>query len=342
MSSTPGRSTVSIIDVAHHAGVSISTVSRSLRGQSNVAPGTRERVRRAVEDLAYVPSPSASRLASGRTATVGVLVPFSMRWFFAEALAGAETPLREGGYDVLLYNVGDARSRETFFGELPLRRRVDAVLGVASSLSDSESASLIDLDVPVVLIGQRSPGMAGVGIDDAGGAAMAVRHLLLLGHTDIAMISGLPTDPLGRTTTWARQAGFVAALTDVGIEPAPDRIISEPWGMTGGIRAAERLLAQRTLPTAVFAESDEMALGALHVLRKAGLDVPGRVSVIGFDDHEMAGVTDLTTIAQPVRMQGELAARMLLDLLGTTEPTSREIVLPTRLIVRGTTGPPDR
>lgn len=340
MTADPGRRATSIVDVAHHAGVSISTVSRSLRGESNVSPTTRERVRRAVVDLAYVPSPSASRLASGRTATVGVLVPFTLRWFFAEALAGAETPLREGGYDVLLYNVGDARSRRTFFGELPLRRRVDGVLGVASSLSDAESASLIELGVPVVLIGQRSPGTAGVGIDDTAGAAMAVRHLLLLGHTDVAMISGLPTDPLGRTTTWARHAGFVTALTEAGIEPAPDRIIAEPWGIAGGVLAAERMLAQRTLPTAVFAESDEMALGALQVLRKAGLDVPGQVSVVGFDDHELAGVADLTTIAQPVREQGELAAHMLLGLLSRAEDASREIVLPTRLVVRGTTGPP--
>ena len=118
-------------------------------------------------------------------------------------------------------------------------------------------------------------------------------------------------------------------------------MIAEPWGVSGGMRAVEQLLARRTLPTAIFAESDEMALGALQVLRRAGLDVPGRVSLVGFDDHEMAPAGDLTTIAQPVRRQGELAAGWLLSVLaGREQDGPVELVLPTRLVVRGTTGPP--
>ena len=110
--------------------------------------------------------------------------------------------------------------------------------------------------------------------------------------------------------------------------------------MTGGRRAMEQLLARRRLPTAVFAESDEMALGALQTLRRAGLPVPGRVSLIGFDDHEMAATGDLTTVAQPVRRQGELAARLLVEVLAGGAPDGGEVLLPTRLVVRGSTGPP--
>lgn len=339
---TPGprESAVSIVDVARRAGVSVSTVSRSLRGASNVSAATRERVRRAADELAYVPSPAASRLASGRTGTIGVLVPFTKRWFFAEVLAGAEGPFREGGYDLLLYNVGDLRSRSAFFGDLPLRRRVDAVLSIASSLSDHERESLTGLGVPVVSVGQRCAGLSGVGVDDEGGAEMAMRHLLLLAHRDIAMISGRPDDPLGRATTGARLAGFRKAITEAGIEERGDQVVAEPWGVAGGARAMERLLARRTLPTAVFAESDEMALGALHVLGRAGLNVPGQVSLIGFDDHEMATTADLTTIAQPVREQGELAARMLLEVLGGSASSGFDVVLPTQLVVRRSTGPP--
>jgi DNA-binding LacI/PurR family transcriptional regulator len=106
------------------------------------------------------------------------------------------------------------------------------------------------------------------------------------------------------------------------------------------MRAAEQLLTRRRLPTAIFAESDEMALGALQTLRRAGLDVPARVSLVGFDDHEMAPAADLTTIAQPAHEQGRLAARLLLAVLDGSPPEAGDVVLPTRLVVRGTTAPP--
>lgn len=359
---------VNIVDVARRAGVSTSTVSRTLRGSLNVSEETRRRVLRAASDLAYVPSPAASRLASGRTGTVGVIVQFVARWFFAEVVRGAEAELREAGYDLLLYNVGDLVSRSHLFQTMPLRRRVDAVLAVATSFSDGERAALDRLGVPVVMVGdQISPGRAGVGIDDEESAAMAVRHLALLGHSHIVMISGRADDPIGRETTLARQAGFRAGLRAAGLPERPDQIVAEPWGVEGGRRAMEWLLTRCRLPTAVFAESDEMAFGALRTLRRVGLDVPGDVSLVGFDDHELALANDLTTIAQPVHEQGRLAARLVLDFVtghaatvhGLTQdsvsrpaPTARVvdgspadgavIVLPTRLVVRGTTGPPRR
>jgi DNA-binding LacI/PurR family transcriptional regulator len=336
---TATKSTIGIQDVARRAGVSASTVSRSLRGSARVSQQTRDRVLKAAADLAYVPSPAASRLASGRTRAIGVIVPFTTRWFFSEVLTGIEGPLREAGYDLLLYNVGDPGGRARFFEAMPLRRRVDAVLTVASSFTDAEQRALRALGVPVGVVGGQVAGFPRVGIDDEAGAAMAVRHLLLLGHRDVAMVSGDPDDRIGRTTTAARRAGFERALAEAGVEPDAHRVVAEPWGVTGGIRAMAQLLTRRRLPTAVFAESDEMALGALQTLRRAGLDVPGRVSLVGFDDHEMAAAGDLTTVAQPVHRQGELAARLLLDVLagGTA---AGDVLLPTRLVVRGSTGPP--
>jgi DNA-binding LacI/PurR family transcriptional regulator len=267
-----------------------------------------------------------------------VIVPFATRWFFSEVLTGVEGPLREAGYDLLLYNVGDPAGRAQFFGTMPLRRRVDAVLAVSSSLDPAEQKALHALGVPLAVVGGPVDGFTRVGVDDRAGAVMAVRHLVLLGHRDIVMISGEPADPVGRATTAARREGFEAALAEAGIAVRPDPVVPEPWGVTGGMRAMEQLLASRRLPTAIFAESDEMALGALQVLRRAGLAVPGRVSLIGFDDHAIAPAGDLTTIAQPVRRQGELAARRLLAELDG-DPTG-DVVLPTRLVVRGTTGPP--
>lgn len=336
-----GPEQAGILDVAKRAGVSASTVSRSLRGSAKVSARTRERVLRAAAELAYVPSPAASRLASGRTSAIGVIVPFATRWFFSEVLTGVEGPLRDAGFDLLLYNVGDPGGRDRFFATMPLRRRVDAVLAVAASLNPDEQEALRALGVPLAVVGCPVAGFSQVGVDDREGAAMAVRHLVLLGHRDIVMISGDPVDPVGRTTTAARQAGFDAALAEAGLRRGPDRVVAEPWGVAGGMLAAEQLLARRRLPTAIFAESDEMAMGALQVLRRAGIAVPGQVSVIGFDDHEMAPAGDLTTIAQPVRQQGELAARRLLDVLaGRDADAAVKVLLPTRLVVRGTTGPP--
>lgn len=330
-----------ILDVARRAGVSASTVSRSLRGSAKVSARTRERVLLAAAELAYVPSPAASRLASGRTSAVGVIVPFATRWFFSEVLTGIEFTLREAGYDLLLYNVGDPAGRVRFFDTMPLRRRVDAVLAVASALNAEEQEALRALGVPLAAVGGPVEGFDRVGVDDRAGAGMAVRHLVLLGHRDIVMISGEPADPVGRATTVARRAGFTDALTEAGLPCGPDRVVAEPWGLAGGMQAAEQLLGRRRLPTAIFAESDEMALGALQVLRRAGLPVPGRLSVIGFDDHEMAPAGDLTTIAQPARAQGDLAARRLIERIdGGGDGTPADIELPTRLVIRGTTGPP--
>jgi DNA-binding LacI/PurR family transcriptional regulator len=151
------------------------------------------------------------------------------------------------------------------------------------------------------------------------------------------MIGGNPADPVGMATTARRREGFASVLEEFGLDAS--LVVTEDWGSAGGARGMERLLGDTVPPTAVFAESDEMALGALRTLRSAGLPVPGRVSVVGVDDHELAAAVELTTVAQPVREQGAAAARALLETLagiGSTQDT----VLPTRLVVRHSTAPP--
>ena len=330
-----------IRDVARKAGVSPSTVSRVLRGSTKVLPATRDHVLRAAAELGYVPSPAASRLASGRTRTVGLIVPFGTRWFFSEVIGGAESVLAAAGYDLLLYIVSDADGRRRFFEAMPLRRRVDGVLAVSAAFRSDELDRLAELRVPIVGIGGRLGGVPRVGIDDEAGAAMAVGHLIALGHRDIAMICGDPDDPVGRSydigpASWVRTRARRRRYR-VGCRTgwSPSRGAS-----IGGGLCMERLLAGRRLPTAVFAESDEMAFGALQTLRKAGLEVPRDVSVVGFDDHEMAAPADLTTVAQPVVRQGELAAQLLLDTLAGTAVESNDIDLPVRLVVRGSTARP--
>ena len=328
-----------ILDVARLAGVSPATVSRSLRGLPNVSDATRLRVLEAATSLSYVASPAASRLASGRTGTVGVVVPHVTRWFFAQAVAGAEQLLREAGYDVLLYNLGGRAGRERFLKAMPLRRRVDAVIVLTLPLDAAQAEQLHGVGVPVVSIGTRSPQFSSVRIDDAEAVRMAVRHLRLLGHESVTMIAG-PTEDLEFVAAIDRRMGFAAEAEahgmrfDVAHAPSP--------GLEGGARAAEEILSGRQMATAVLAEYDELAFGALRTFVRAGVDVPGQLSVMGFDDHEMASVVDLTTVGQPVREQGEAAARLLLDDLADGVHEPRDVVLPTRLVVRGTTAPPVR
>ncbi|MCU1657374.1 MAG: transcriptional regulator, LacI family [Pseudonocardiales bacterium] len=330
----------SIEDVARLAGVSIATVSRALRGLPDVAATTRDRVFAAATELDYVASPFAARLASGRTATVGVVVPFVNRWFFAEVIDTVETALRKAGFDLLLYNLGDGHGRARFFEVMPMRKRVDAVLVASLVLSDDEFAALSSLDAPVALLGLERRGFLAARIDDVHSARVAVEHLLSLGHRRIGLIGGDTDDPMRFTPPLHRRDGYRDALRAAGIEPEPALEVLGYFTVEGGGEAAERLLATPHRPTAIFAESDEMAYGALRTIRRAGLRVPDDVAVIGFDDQINAELMDLSTMRQPVAEQALDATTRLLAAIGApeiAEPTT--VVLPTELIVRGSTDP---
>jgi DNA-binding LacI/PurR family transcriptional regulator len=335
----------SILDVAALAGVSASTVSRSLRGHSSISAATRQRVLEAARELSYSASPQASGLASGRTRTIGVVVPFVTRWFFVNVVAGAYEVLHEAGYDVLLYHLGTAQSRDRFFERMPLARRVDAVLTLTLPLTEEHTLALRALDMPLVTLGAALPGVPCVRVDDTAAMRTAVHHLLHQGHEQIVMISGVDDEQgFGFAASDRRRAGYRQAMVDAGLGRHVDVVSADSYGIEGGAAAMGALMDRPTLPTAVVAEYDELAIGAMRTLRRASIAVPGRLSVVGVDDHEMASVVDLTTVAQPVAEQGAAAARLLLDLLGEGPGPAgsppAEVVLPTRLVVRGSTGTP--
>jgi DNA-binding LacI/PurR family transcriptional regulator len=322
-------------DVARLAGVSTATVSRTLRGLPNVSDETRDRVLHAAASLSYVVSPIASRLASGRTHTVGVIVPYAARWFFGQIVAGAESVLREHDLDLLLYNLGDVAARQRFFGQLPLRRRVDAVLVVAMQFSDPEIADLRSLGVPIVAVGHDVPGAGCVRIDDMAAATSAIQHLLSLGHRRIGMISTYADQTMFLPVAHARRRAYINTLRAVGLPVCDELVMSVPHGLDGGEQAMRRLLTLPDPPTAVFAESDELAFGALSALRRTGR----HVSVIGFDDHELSALLDLTTVRQRVFEQGVLAAGMLRRAMTVSDWTPEELLMPTTLVTRASTWP---
>ena len=324
--------------VARLAGVSTATVSRALRGLPNVSAQTRERVIAAAAQLDYVASPSASRLASGQTRSVGVVSPYLGRWFFGEVLSGAEEVLRAAGYDVLLFALPDAAARAEFFARMPLRRRVDGVLILTLPLEDGEIAQLGNLGVPLGSVGVPGPRVSMVGIDDMAAARTAVNHLANLGHQRIAVIGGGPSEPLHFRVPHDRLAGYRSAMAEAGLAVPPGYEVDGRFTYAGGEEAMGQLLSLPTPPTAVFAQSDEMAMGAMRTVRRAGLRCPDDVSIVGFDDHELASVVDLTTVGQPVHEQGRIAAQMVLDRLAGAQPQVR--LVPTRLVLRASTSPP--
>lgn len=333
----------SIKDVAREVGMSTATVSRALRGMPRVSQETRDKVMAAAARLDYVASPHAASLASGRTRAVGVIVPHVTRWFYASVVHGAESRLRAEGYDLLLYNLaGDPQARHRVFRTHLLAKRVDAVLILALTPDEEEAASLARLDRPVAVVGSRVPGWSSVRIDDVEAARTAVRHLVGLGHRRIAYLGGSLEDPLDFTAPLDRRTGFREEMAAAGLE------VRAAWELVGdfttrGGWAVTRDLLERggELPTAIFAASDEMAIGAVRAIRGAGLRVPEDVSVIGVDDHEMAEFFELTTVAQPVHEEGRLAAGLLLEAIEGGRRASA-LTVPTTLVVRRTTAPPGR
>jgi DNA-binding LacI/PurR family transcriptional regulator len=332
-----------IHDVARAAGVSTATVSRALRGLDRVSPETRARVVAAAAELKYVASPHAASLKSGKTSVIAVVVPFLTRWFFAQLMDGAESVLRTHGYHLLLFTIGHGEQRTQVLDEQLLGKRVDGLLVLNADLDPAEVALLRGLQLPLVTVGLDLPGADRVGIDDESAADAAMTHLLELGHTCVAYIGGDPAEDIHMATAIDRLAGVRAALDRRGVAVSPSYFKHGDWTVRGGVAVADELLDLPRPPTAVLAASDEMAIGVLYAARRRGVAVPGELSVMGIDDHEMSFTHDLSTVRQQVPEQGMEAAELLLDALsGRGRSRRRQVILPTELVQRGSTAAPGR
>ncbi|MEW2610411.1 LacI family DNA-binding transcriptional regulator [Streptomyces sp. NPDC047880] len=327
-------------DVAERAGVSTSTVSRTLRGLSTVSPEVRARVEQAARELNFAVSRQAASLVTGRTGTVAVMVPTLNSWFMGSALSSLAPLLRAAGMQLNVYEIPDLAERTAFFEHLPARRNADALLVFSFDLTDEETARLDDLGMPVIYVSQHVEGRPSVYVDDVAGALHGTRHLLNLGHRRIAFV---PTEGASgfAFSSNERLVGYQQALTEAGVPLDDDLVVST---RVGSKRAAAEslgaLLSLREPPTAVFAEQDEVAVALIWNLRKTGIAVPERVSVLGFDDQPLADWFDLSTVAQSPSEMGRLAGELALKLIDDSDGDhERHIVLPTHVIPRGTTAP---
>ncbi|WP_255769853.1 LacI family DNA-binding transcriptional regulator [Pseudarthrobacter sulfonivorans] len=337
-----GHSGVSIEDVAAAAGVSTATVSRAVRGLPRVSPATREKILGVAESLGYVASSSASGLATGRTKTIGVLAPFVSRWFFSKAIEGADRELHARQYNLSLFNLGGHGSnRERLFSKTMVYKQIDALLVLCMALTPDETDHLQKIDIPLIVVGGHVEECAYIGIDDYGASSTAVRHLIDLGHRDIALLHGDDETDLNFDVPRVRILAFKEVMAEAGLPIRPEW---DEWGdftVRSGQEAFRRLWGRPgPKPTAIFCASDEMAMGVIFEAARAGVRVPEELSVVGIDDHDFADAVGLTTVRQRPDEQAELATKMLLDELNGMAGAVRSVVAPHQLIVRGTTAPP--
>jgi DNA-binding LacI/PurR family transcriptional regulator len=301
---------VSIRQVADAAGVSTASVSRALSGRGAVSDATRAKVEAAAAELGYVISSSASSLASGRTRSVGIICPTLDRWYFATLVGGIADELARSGYDTTLYSVtDDPAERRDLFNTVVRRRRVDALLVVALDLKEGEQEALGGAGLPGFGVGGPLPGLPAFTADEDGMARQATEHLLGLGHTRIAHLGGSAEFDVDFHVPARRRAGWEDALLAADLTPDASLTATADFTVAGGRDAARSLLGSGHTPTAIFAASDEMAVGAVIAATQLGFRIPEDLSVVGIDGHPLGEVFGLTTVDQHVPDLAVQAAR---------------------------------
>lgn len=326
-----------IIDVAHQAQVSPSTVSRFLNG-GYVKKETKARILKAIKDLDYVPSSKALSLRYGYTYTIGCVTPRINTDFCAEVINGIETALRMNGFNLMLLQARGSVHEEMNNTILLRKQKVDGIILVSPREISEEELSLIkNDDLPIILVeGDPNTGLACVVPNNYRGGYMATEHLIEQGHRRIAHISG----PEHWYTCRERLRGYRDALAAYDIPFNPEWVLSGDMYMKNGYEITRQLLSLPTPPTGFFAINDYTAVGVLKALEEAGLMVPKDAAVIGFDDIQISSFTKptLTTIRQPMFDLGEAAAIRLINMIKSKRIEQALTILPVELIVRGSTG----
>lgn len=336
MSPTPGVG-VSISDVARLAKVSSMTVSRVINGSAPVSSRTRERVQRAMTELNYRPNPAAQALSSGRSRTIGVVTMEGAVEGPTSTLAGIEQDARDLGYSVTVSILQRATPASIAAAVGDLQARAVAGIVLSAPHTGLDDSLIPPSRVPIVAVEGLSGRTPVVSVDQKRGARLATDHLIDLGHTTIAHIAG----PKDRLEALEREAGWRASLRAAGLRPGP--LLRGDWSPRAGYDLGRRLLARAGV-SAVFVANDQMAVGLIRAMHEAGVPVPGRLSVVGFDDLPEAGyyIPSLTTVHYDFYDLGRRTlARLLTDIEAPdgTRPASDRLVMQPSLVVRESTGP---
>ena len=326
-----------IADVAQQAGVSISTVSRVFNGSAPVNEETAVKVRQAIAELGYAPQTAARNLASQRTNTLGLLLPGIGGDFFSLMLSGVEQAANEAGYDLLISTPRRNRSAVQFQSPLG-RHNTDGLLVLVEQDTD-ELIRLCASGFPVVLLYRSAPvalNVPSVTIENKSGARQAVDHLIEVhGYTQIGFLRG----PDGNEDSIWRERGYRESLESHGLPFDPALVANSEFRELDAMQAVKQWIEQSRLPQAIFAGSDEAAMGAYMALNQAGIGIPRQIALVGFDDMTLARFLNpaLTTVRAPTELVGRMAVQQLVRLIQSGE-AEMKILLPTELVVRASCG----
>lgn len=327
-------------DVAAEAGVSPTAVSRYLNNRIELPQSTRDRIDAAIAKLDYRPNLLARRLSTGKTEAISLLTPDIANPFFAELAAAVEREARAHGYAVYISSTsGDTRHEIDALQRLS-DSHVDGLIMMTNRVDDGTLAQLLATRKNVVVLDEDIAGISvpRVFVDNADGVYNATRHLIAMGHTDIALIGG----PHLVMSVIERLDGFNRAIAEAGLTVPPGWVMLGDYTSEYGEKAASILLDSPKRPTAIVACSDYIAIGVIKAVRAFGLSIPRDLSLVGFDDMAFAELVDppLTTVRQPVAEMGTLAVQHLLSLINGSATPPLETRLPVHLVIRHSVAPP--
>lgn len=315
-----------IKDVAREAGVSVATVSRIVNGLPGYSEATRKKVAEVIQELGYKPNAVARNLVNRKTNTIGVLLPQLSSSFSAKLLHGIEKVAHEKQYSVIICNTDSNGKRTLDYLNLLREKQVEGILFASEHLKNDYYEAILAMDIPVLAVDAHSDyeTIPFIKVNDEEAAYAASSYLIQKGHHNIGMISGTKDDPISGAP---RVKGFLKALAEHDILPEPNLIEYGDFGFKSGYEAMERLIQKNPYLTAVFAASDEMALGIFSYCYKKGISIPADLSVIGYDDTQVAEMSTppLTTIHQPIEEMGVDAAASLIKLINN-EPVESKYV----------------
>jgi LacI family transcriptional regulator len=332
----PASKKPTIYDVAKHAGVSITTVSRMLNAPDKVNSKTREKVLAAIDKLSFVPKAEARARAMQHTGRIGVITPFFTAPSFIQRLRGVAETLSPENYELVIYTVDSNDHLQGYLSSLPLTGNLDGLIILSLPIGEGEARRLIDHNLPTVLIEYPHPKLNCVEIDDVEGGHMAAAYLLEKGHRRIAFLGDTDLPEYSIHPVSLRLKGFRQALKDARIK-LPDIFVRlAPYSQEQTRKVAKELLNLPDPPTAIFAATDFQALGVLKAARQLDIKVPEQLAVIGFDDLDMAEYADLTTISQHLDESGRLAVEILFTQIESPSRPPRHVKLPITLIERQT------
>ena len=326
-----GENKVTIYDIAEAAEVGIGTVSRVLNDNDNVSDKTREKVFSIIEELNYHPNGLARGLALQKTDSIGVIVPSFTGHFFVEVLRGVQQVLDELELDLVLFNI-DKEQKEEYINRILKERKVDGILGITLDLTPTEVQEFQDRDLPLVLVDDYQDNVDSIFVDEIAGVKKAINYLFELGHQNIAFFDGPITSTHGKN----RLQGVKEAFQNEGLEFTTDLLKKGQFTTESGYKTMQKILKsdRQEWPTAIFAASDNQAIGALEAIEEEGLTVPDDFAMVGYDDIELARYLNLTTVRQPMFKMGQLGVETLVDLISNQQHQLLQKEIVPELIIR--------